>query len=197
LPFEPHGLLVMTSCATTTVPLGPASVGLFTDGIAHANYATIEVVNGSEAEANECWAWADLVKPRVSLPLHYAGTDGGAAEGGAPRIRVNRKKPARLDLAFALPPPDRPPSGIVSEVTVISGVPMFIYRQEAPMWKGRGCWLAQPLAMENPDLRLEAYLPPGEYRVTVTVGCENGTEESREYMLVSPESWQDLGIRLV
>ena len=48
--------------------------------------------------------------------------------------------------------------------------------------------------MENPDPRLEAFLSPGQYRIEVTTGCDNGKGDSREFILKSPSSWHELHI---
>ena len=65
-----------------------------------------------------------------------------------------------------------------------------------PLWNGEGCWLAQPLALDNPDHRLEAYLKPGSYNVEVSVGCENGQGDSQVFSLSSPPSWTGLTLSL-
>jgi len=63
-------------------------------------------------------------------------------------------------------------------------------------WSGEGCWLAQPLALYNPTPKLESYLPPGEYRINVRVGCEAGIGDNREFILRSPILWEKLALLL-
>ncbi|MBI4298633.1 MAG: hypothetical protein HY666_02620 [Chloroflexi bacterium] len=62
-------------------------------------------------------------------------------------------------------------------------------------WSGEGCWLAQPVALYDPDPRLDAYRLPGEYRIKVTVECASGEGDSQEFILVSPDSWEGLQLR--
>jgi hypothetical protein len=48
--------------------------------------------------------------------------------------------------------------------------------------------------MENLDPRLEAFLSPGQYKIEVTTGCDNGKGDSRKFTLNSPSSWHELVI---
>jgi hypothetical protein len=83
------------------------NVSDFTDGVSSARYATIEVANDSEIEATGCWAWADVQTKGPNVPLHWAGTQITAGESEGPRISINKRKPARLDVAFALAAPSK------------------------------------------------------------------------------------------
>lgn len=64
-------------------------------------------------------------------------------------------------------------------------------------WDGRGCWIAQPLALTQPDQRMRAFLPPGEYQVRIKVYRQADTLAFEEvYLLTSPESPEGLALRV-
>ena len=183
------------SKAAMSVRLGTPRVGCWTDGLSTAKFATIDVVNESESEATNCWAWAELPETGATVPLHYAGANVGASATDPPRIRISPKKPARLELAFAVPAYGKSPPASLPGVEVTDTVPMHLGLPQAPWWNGEGCWLAHPTALENPDPRLESYLPSGEHKVRVSVGCDNCEGDAQEYVLTSPVSWLGLEIR--
>ena len=183
---------VLASQESPRLGIGQPSIELFTDGLVTANYATIEVANESNVEARDCWAWADVDERDLTVPLHWAGTEITAAESHAPRIAINSAKPARLDIAVALPPPGQTPSGL----TKISGdVVMFVQQPREPKLNTQGCWLAQPVALYKPNPGLESYLPPGEYHIAIRVGCEGGMGDTGNFIITSPHVWKDLAIR--
>lgn len=175
----------------------PPSVDIWTDNVSIARYATIEVAAISEAEARDCWAWVKVMPQGPSLPLHWAGTPCTAEEASSPRVIINPSKPARLDVAVALPPSGKALSNF-EHAKVCGEVPMYIpiSRYGEQTWNGEGCWLAQPLALYNPAPELESFLLPGEYRIEVRVGCEVGEGDSREFILRSPISWEEFALLL-
>jgi hypothetical protein len=61
----------------------------------------------------------------------------------------------------------------------------------------KGAWIAIPVALSDPLGAGQALLPPGEYRVKLSVDCENGKGCTKEFFIVSPESWVDLSMRPV
>jgi len=145
------------------------------------------------------------------VPPHWAGAPYGPQEHEASLTRITPGMPARLDVAFALPPPGQERAGIERAITsgqismsVTSfdrekaesswGIPSR-QRQEPQRPKRPGCWLAQPVALYNPDRRLPAYLSPGGYRVRVEVGCSGGEGDGAEFVLSSPQSWEGLALR--
>ncbi len=174
------------------------SVDIWTDGVGIARYATVEVAAVFKVEARDCWAWVDILLRGLSLPLHWSGTPYTAEEASAPRVIINPAKPVRLDVVVALPAPGEAvgnfPNAMVSG-EVASSLPSSRYGKQT--WNGAGCWLAQPLALYNPAPNLESYLPPGEYRIKVRVGCDSGEEDSREFILRSPISWEELTLMLL
>lgn len=176
----------------------PPSVGVWTDGVSMARYATLEVAAISKVEARDCWAWVDVLSRGSSLPLHWSGTSYTAEEASAPRVIINPAKPARLDVAVALPTPGKAvahyPDAIVSG-EIASLFSSSRYGETA--WNGEGCWLAQPLALYNPAPNLEAFLPPGEYTIKIRVGCEVGEGDNRDFILRSPISWEELALMLL
>ena len=172
------------------------SVDVWTDSVDIANYATIEVAAVSKAEARDCWAWVEVIPRGSALPLHWTGTRYTAEEASAPRVIINASKPAQLDVAVALPFPGKTVSQFSdAKVTgeVAAYLPSLRYGQA---WDGTGCWLAQPLALDNPSPNLESYLPPGSYRINVRVGCDVGEQDNREFILLSPNSWEELKLML-
>jgi hypothetical protein len=166
-------------------------VDVFTDGIARARYATLEVAADSTAEAIDCWAWVDVIPSGPSFPLHWAGTPFTAEESTAAHIAISPARPARLDVAAALPPPGRAP-GPLPDAIPIGEVAMFLQGSGEPLWNGQGCWLAQPVALYNPRPRLASYLAPGKYKVRVRVGCGSTEMDISDYVIVSPTSWEGL-----
>ena len=177
---------------TAHLCFGSPNVRVFTDGIREAKYATVEIANDSEFEATGCWAWADV---GLKVPLHWAGTPITAAENDAPRISINKLKPARLDIAFAMATPGK--TGLFNHhVTVSGNVVIYPREPQKTAWDGKGCWLAQPAALYNPDPGWESYLPPGDHRVKVTVGCLNGHGDiTADYNIISPSSWEGLDFK--
>lgn len=183
--------------AITGLRILSPSIGVWTDGVSIAKYATIKVATISGVEARDCWAWVDVLPQGPSLPLHWAGTPYTAEEASSPRTNISPSKAARLDVAVALPPPSEAPSNI--EPTQVCGeVPMYVpsSRYGEQTWYGEGCWLAQPLALYNPSPGLESFLLPSKYKINVRVGCDKGEGDNREFILQSPISWEGLELML-
>lgn len=169
---------------TPRLRLGPASVKLWSDGQRNARFATVDEVRVvSKVEAPKCWARVDVLSPvGVSLPLHWAGTRYTPEEASAPRITIYPWNPARLDVAFTLPPTDTKPKAfkssatsgqITSSIVEIAADGSDVGPVRSGVWDSvagstrvsGGCWLAQPVALFNPLFRLKAYLAPGEYKI--------------------------------
>ncbi len=169
------------------------SVDIWADNVSIARYATIEVATISGVEARGCWAWVKVMPQGPSFPLHWAGTPITAEEASSPRVIINPSKPARLDVAIALPPPSKALSNF-EHAKVCGEVPMYVpsSRYGKQTWNGEGCWLAQPLALYNAAPELESFLPPGNYQIKVKVGCDTGEGDSIEFILQSPTSWEEL-----
>jgi hypothetical protein len=166
---------------------------ILTDGLDAAKFASV-VVTANGVEAKGCWGWVKVLPSGPSIPLHWRETPFEEEQTQASRIFIRTESAAELDIAFALPP--ERVTGISERRYPCQEVPVFLQRmtQLRPQWRGEGCWLARPSAMENPDPRLEAFLPPGQYRIEVTTGCDNGKGDSREFILKSPSSWNELVI---
>jgi hypothetical protein len=173
------------------------SVGYFTDSAYMAICATVAIADVSKVEASGCQGWIKLFSTGKSFPLQWVGLRFTSEEFNAPQVTINPAMPAHLYIAVALQSPgqevvSRPDARIVGEVaSYFAGS-----RGGEALWDGKGCWLAQPLALDNPDPRLESYLPPGDYRIRVTVECEGGEGDSAEFILTSPISWEGLALRL-
>lgn len=179
------------------------SVEVWTDRRRIGRYATVGVAATSKVEAAACQAWVEVLPSGRRLPLHWAGPEYTPEESSAPRITISLEKPARLDVAFALPPPGEGVPRAVSQGAIVSGQVTAMkfgdgvqYVPTEP-WKGEGCWLATPGALYNPDPRHEAYCKPGEYRIKVTVDSPDGKGDSREFTLLSPASWGGLELNPV
>ncbi len=180
--------------ATPRLSMAQPRVEVHSDGIAVARYAVTDVANSSVVEATDCSAWVEVLDRGLVLPLHFAGTQETASEADAPKIAISRLKPARLEIAFTLPPPGQSPTGPLPDVKTSGDVPMYLPGPWIPPWNGEGCWLAQPLALHSPSPSLESFLPPGEYRIHVTVTCPGGVTAAGAFTLVSPTSWDGLQI---
>lgn len=57
-----------------------------------------------------------------------------------------------------------------------------------------GAWLAVPFALLSPDKARQFFLPPGEYTIHVKVSCSNGSGDSREFKITSPQNWNELDV---
>jgi len=59
----------------------------------------------------------------------------------------------------------------------------------------KGCWISTAYALnqEQPS-KNQFYLPPGVYKVKVTVNCESGGGDEGEYKITSPKDWNELKI---
>jgi len=200
---EDGKLAWLTGSAQTTIPppntahlfFRSMSVRDFRKGNRVARYATVEVVNDSEVEATGCWGWADIATTGLKVPLHWAGTPITAAETDAPRISINQRKPARLDVAFTMAAPGKEQLSNRS-VTTSGDIVTYPRDPRKTVWNSKGCWLAQPAALYNPDTGGESYLPPGDHRVKVTVGCLNGQGDiTADYIITSPSSWEGLDFK--
>lgn len=64
---------------------------------------------------------------------------------------------------------------------------------EAP---SKGSWIAIPIALSVPSEANQAYLPPGNYKVEISVKCENGVGDTKIFAIKSPENWNELDIEL-
>jgi hypothetical protein len=176
-----------------------------TDGPAVGHYATLTVEAVSKADAMNCSAWVTmLTPPGRSLPLHWAGMPMTPGRSEVPHFDISPTIPARLDVAFALPPPGGPEakyepaansSGLIAMVVWPFGEARGSFGQE--LWRGEGCWLAQPEALFNPHPRSEGYLAPGEHRIRVRIRYSNRGEWSGDFLLVSPQRWDALQLRPV
>lgn len=166
---------------------------LFTDRLDFARFAFVEVSTGSDIEAKGCWGWVKVLPSGPSLPLHWRGTVFTAEQTNTSRIIILPDTVANLNVAVALP--SRKIIEMSLQAEPCPEVPVFFTGStQQPPWHGEGCWLAQPSALNNPDPRLEAYLTPGVYNISVSVGCEGGKGDSREFILYSPASWEELAL---
>jgi len=57
-----------------------------------------------------------------------------------------------------------------------------------------GCWLAIPLALLNPAIAQQVYLPPGQYKIQINISCENGGGITKNFEVKSPQIWSDLDV---
>jgi hypothetical protein len=171
--------------------IGPSRITLFTDRLDFVRFASVEISAANGVEAKDCWGLVTVLPSGLSLPLHWRGTGFKAEQTALARIIVQPQKAANLDVAVSLPCP-----GVVempSKAEPCPEVPaFFVGSTPQPPWHGEGCWLAQPTALDNPDPRSEAYLSPGPHNIRISVGCEGGKGDVREFVLRSPVSWEGL-----
>ena len=166
---------------------------ILTDKVDMARFASVEIPAVSGIEAKGCWGWVKVLPSGPSLPLHWRGTPFTGEQTNASRIIIRPDKSANLDVAVALP--TRKTVEMSLQAEPCPEVPAFFTGSTPQLpWHGEGCWLAQPSTLENPDPRSEAYLTPGEYNINVSVGCEGGKGDSRDFILHSPVSWEGLAL---
>ena len=139
--------------------------------------ATVHVRNRCKTPALRCVA---VLSP-VSVPqgvrlaekeyvLHWADTDYTGHSNVAEPVEIGLER-RRLDIALTVR-----------------------YSEQHPPILG--AWIAIPLALSDPAVASQAYLPPGDYRFRLTVGCQNGKGASKEFFITSPETWSALSMRL-
>lgn len=85
-------------------------------------------------------------------------------------------------------------SGQIAQIGVGQAPSISLDTVSQPRWDGRGCWLAQPLALYNPMVELEAYMPPGKYAIEVIVRWLGNGLMDHEFILTSGESWTGLDL---
>lgn len=182
-----------SSIIVPSLCIGSPRTTLFTDRLDLARFASVEVSAASGIEAKGCWGWVKVLPSGPSLPLHGGGTAFTAEQTNTSRIIIRPEKAANLNVAVAMP--SRKVIEMSLQAEPCREVPVFFTSStQQPPWHGEGCWLAQPSALDNPDPRLEAYLTPGVYNINVSVGCEDGEGDSREFILQSPDSWEGLAL---
>jgi hypothetical protein len=140
-----------------------------------ARYAFIDVINQGSAAATGCWGTAiSLNKQKETFSLHWTAIDCKKAPE-AQKIDIPPGKHIRLEVAFALPPTSPEKAG-----------------------ESRGCWVAQPETLCSPAHDLKTFLPPGEYRFRLNVGCNQDIEVSTAVAkIISPEIWNKLSIQFI
>jgi hypothetical protein len=155
--------------------LGGASAETCTNAVGRTiRYAFIDVINQGDAAGTGCWATA-TTPGKNKFPIHWAAVDCNNAEAKQ-KIDIPPGKHVRLEIAFSLPP-----SPGVEKLADISG-----------------CWIAQPEALRHPTRDLKAFLPPGEYRININVGCNQEVEVSTTVVkIISTETWENLAISFI
>lgn len=128
--------------------------------------------------------------------LHWADVDYSLKTNEPETIDIG-SEPRRFDVAFtpkhefkideelpanAGPTSPTPPPPLISEKF-----------QETP---SKGSWIAIPIALSVPSEANQAYLPPGNYKVEISVKCENGLGDTKIFNIKSPENWNELDIEL-
>ena len=137
-------------------------------------FATVHVRNTGKDTAKHCVATVRVLSapPEVELrqsewTVHWAGVDYSGQTTGAEPVEIGHEL-RRLDVAFTAGPPEFPSQP--------------------------GAWIAMPLALVMPAKTGQAFLPPGEYTIKLTVACENGKGSSSKFTLVSPPNWEGLSM---
>jgi hypothetical protein len=164
-----------------------------TDGLDFARFASVQV-SASGVEARGCWGWVRVLPSGPTMPLHWRETPFKEEQTEASRIFIRPEAAAVLDVAFSVPLPAT--KAVPQNAAPCQEVPAFFAgpgRGHIP-WRGQGCWLARPSALENPRPGLEAYLSPGKHTIEVSVGPGRGKGDVRRFTLVSPKSWEKLSL---
>jgi len=197
--LRPH----LKAVGTKTEPEKPAvatqlrlenpQVATYTEspGLGLARYATI-MVTAVGGQTVGCWAIVTVKEKRKTFPLHWAGLELTAEESTTPKIDILPAMPARLEIVFACPIPGTQAPGDAiraGEVVMLWGT------GEEKVASTKGCFIAQPLALNNPHTYLDAYLTPGLYHLELEVGCNNGQGAKMQLELTSPASWEGLTVK--
>ena len=132
--------------------------------------ATLNIKNKRNVTAKRCVAILKILKKPVEAEhleeeysLHWAGTDyNSALSTGADPVDIGAES-RRLDVV------------ITQNGQNIDG-----------------SWIAVPLALSGSLEKNQAYLPPGEYGVSIKVACENGKGATGKFKIISPTDWEDL-----
>lgn len=102
-----------------------------------------------------------------------------------------------VDVAPTPPPPSEQPN-ISGSLIPSSGAGDIIRAkiQETIKAPSKGSWIAIPIALSVPNEANQAYLPPGDYKVEISVKCEKGIGDTKIFTIKSPENWNELDIEL-
>ena len=144
-----------------------------------ASFITVDVRSQAPIES-DCWACVSFEDPIQSpFMLHWAGHDYSMAESDPDFMTITSDVPARLDAVF-IPTPQHGHLGLPNLAE----------------WDGRGCWIAQPAALDDPRPGISAYLEPGEYLIRLKIYCRREILSFEQtYQLISPESPAELLFR--
>lgn len=149
--------------------------------------------------------------------LHWADVDYSLKTNEPEPIDIG-SEPRRLDVVFTpkhklkieegyfrlpvdvspTPPPPSEQPNISGNLIPSSGAGDIIRAKFQGTIKApsKGSWIAIPIALSVPNEANQAYLPPGNYKVEISVKCENGVGDTKIFNIKSPENWNELDIEL-
>ena len=168
--------------------------GWWTHNGGEAFYTTINVRSVSPLE-RDCWASLQITDPPGNrFILHWAGVPYDISETEPVYVDITSDVPARLDVAFVLLP------GAQGRYSQSSAQAQELYGgidlQGLERWHGKGCWIAQQLALSSPNPDHGSYLKPGAYHIRLRIYCRTDLLAFEgDYALTSPEQPKKLQLR--
>lgn len=183
------------------------------------------VRNDGKDAARGCRGFLVIEEPKraETYPLHWASTQYTWEDDSAAPVDIAPGTTRWLDVCFTIAPPyPQPPKAQPADVYPSRFGPGTATMRSQPDWEqargaigaslsehwtvtadrkartwtqGKGCWIAAPLALSQPHMAQQFYLPPGAYRIQVRVTCEHGGDDEKTFCLASPKTWDALSLQ--
>lgn len=133
--------------------------------------ATVHIRNKGEKPATGCEALVEIFSEdgriQKTLPLHWADTPYNALSTSIERVIISRL-PRRLDVVFT------------QEKQSISG-----------------CCIASAQALATGPQRDQFFLSDGDYKIKIHINYNSGKSVKREFIIKSPDTWENLEMKTV
>jgi len=181
-------------------------------------HARVHVFNHGKTDAKKVRGVIEIIDGPVGSPhnvyLHWADTPFGDPESR--EVDIPRDGGFKiLDVVFSQPSDDELHEDFGDEVPIFTGtntevseyhptpgtIPPEALRstqlETNRMGNARpsGCYIAANLALWSPNAFPQYHLPPGEYKLRVTLIGENIRKISMSFRLTSPENWSDMTLQ--
>lgn len=124
--------------------------------------------------------------------LHWVDVDYSLKTNEPETIDIG-SEPRRFDVVFTPKHEFKIEEKVPVNVAPTPPPPKILGTTEA---QSEGSWIATPIALSAPNEANPAYLPLGNYKVEISVKCENGDGDTKIFTIKSPENWNELDIEL-